>query len=265
MIDFGLGNEYSKGVGALLKTACGSPCYAAPEMLQGRKYQGLLTDIWSSGVILFAMLCGYLPFEDPNTDELFKKIIDGKFDMPENLSEDAKDLLRNILKTDPRKRFNLLKIKNHKWFNLCKYEEKPNYIKKIDDDIIKKVAHMGLDEKACKKFLIQNEHNYLTASYYLLLQKKYRQQEHMQNFMESLKHPHKPKRSLSCQTKLMFEPSIFDIYFYHTLNEKIFISTKAYTDDEGIFFLFIVNYRFCLSFVILVIIYDYFLYFNRKG
>ena len=80
-----------------MKTACGSPCYAAPEMLQGKKYQGLLSDIWSSGVILFAMLCGYLPFEDPDTEELYRKIIDGKFEIPDFLSEDAKDILKNIL------------------------------------------------------------------------------------------------------------------------------------------------------------------------
>jgi len=61
IVDFGLGNTYKKG--ELLKTACGSPCYAAPEMIAGQKYDCLLVDIWSSGVILFASICGYLPFE----------------------------------------------------------------------------------------------------------------------------------------------------------------------------------------------------------
>lgn len=233
IIDFGLGNEYSKGVGGLLKTACGSPCYAAPEMLLGRKYQGLLTDIWSAGVILFAMLCGYLPFEDPNTEELYKKIIDGRFEIPDGLSEDSKDLLRNILKTDPKKRFNIMKIKSHKWFNLNKYEEKFNYIKKIDEETLTKMSLLGLAERECKKFLVKNEHNYLTASYYLLLQKKFRQQEHMRIFMESLSHPRKPKRSSSCTTKLLFEPSIFDVYFYRTINEKIYISAKGSAEAES--------------------------------
>lgn len=62
IVDFGLSNTYKKN--ELLKTACGSPCYAAPEMIAGKKYESVCVDIWSSGVILFALLCGYLPFED---------------------------------------------------------------------------------------------------------------------------------------------------------------------------------------------------------
>lgn len=65
IIDFGLSNLYEEG--ELLKTACGSPCYAAPEMIAGKRYEGIMVDIWSSGVILFAMLCGYLPFDDNET------------------------------------------------------------------------------------------------------------------------------------------------------------------------------------------------------
>ena len=57
--------------GQKLKTACGSPCYAAPEMIRGERYYGLGADIWSSGVILYAMVCGYLPFEDQNTKKLY--------------------------------------------------------------------------------------------------------------------------------------------------------------------------------------------------
>lgn len=74
----------------LLKTACGSPCYAAPEMIAGKKYEGLMADVWSCGVILYAMICGYLPFEDPNTPALYKKIISGEFKVPKFVSPSAK-------------------------------------------------------------------------------------------------------------------------------------------------------------------------------
>jgi 5'-AMP-activated protein kinase catalytic alpha subunit len=75
IVDFGLSNQYKPN--ERLKTACGSPCYAAPEMIAGKKYECLGVDIWSCGIILYAMLCGFLPFEDPNTNKLYKKIMAG--------------------------------------------------------------------------------------------------------------------------------------------------------------------------------------------
>ena len=70
-------------------------------MIAGLKYDGLKADIWSSGVILFALLCGYLPFDDPDTQILYNKIMHGKFDTPNFLSKDAKYILNGILNTDP--------------------------------------------------------------------------------------------------------------------------------------------------------------------
>ena len=76
-------------------------------MIAGKKYVGLRVDVWSSGVILFAMVCGYLPFEDPNTSQLYKKILAGDYKAPSFLSADCKDLLKNVLNTDPDKRFTI--------------------------------------------------------------------------------------------------------------------------------------------------------------
>lgn len=84
IVDFGLSNMYEPG--ATLKTACGSPCYAAPEMIAGKRYHGLKTDIWSSGVVFYAMVCGYLPFEDPKTSNLYKKIMSAEYTLPKFLS-----------------------------------------------------------------------------------------------------------------------------------------------------------------------------------
>jgi 5'-AMP-activated protein kinase catalytic alpha subunit len=95
IVDFGLSNMYKNG--ETLKTACGSPCYAAPEMIAGQRYHGSQVDIWSCGVILFALICGYLPFEDPNTSNLYKKILSGDYTIPKTPSDEAKDLIRNIL------------------------------------------------------------------------------------------------------------------------------------------------------------------------
>ena len=74
IIDFGLSNTYKTD--ETLKTACGSPCYAAPEMVAGKRYNGLMVDIWSMGVIMYALVCGYLPFEDPDTRLLYQLKID---------------------------------------------------------------------------------------------------------------------------------------------------------------------------------------------
>jgi len=80
LVDFGLSNTFKPG--GLLKTACGSPCYAAPEMIAGHDYIPSKVDVWSCGVILYAMVCGYLPFEDPDTAQLYKKILKGDFTLP---------------------------------------------------------------------------------------------------------------------------------------------------------------------------------------
>ena len=120
--DFGLSNLYEQG--ELLKTACGSPCYAAPEMLEGNNYKGLSVDIWSSGIILYAMVCGYLPFEDKNTNQLYAKIKKGIFEIPHNLSDMAKHFLQIVLEVNPDNRVTIPQMREHPWFNISKIDPK---------------------------------------------------------------------------------------------------------------------------------------------
>jgi 5'-AMP-activated protein kinase catalytic alpha subunit len=115
IIDFGLSNLYSKP-SDLLETACGSPCYAAPEMIAGKAYKGLEVDMWSCGIILYAMLCGYLPFEDPDTDKLYKKIIRCDYTFPHYISAEGKDLIQKILNTNPKERYKLADVRKHPWY-----------------------------------------------------------------------------------------------------------------------------------------------------
>jgi 5'-AMP-activated protein kinase catalytic alpha subunit len=114
IVDFGLSNTYKNG--ETLKTACGSPCYAAPEMIAGKRYLGSQVDVWSTGVILYAMINGFLPFEDPNTSNLYKKILKGEFKISKSLSSDAQDLLPRILNIDPDKRYQISEIRKHPWY-----------------------------------------------------------------------------------------------------------------------------------------------------
>ena len=120
IIDFGLSNFFT---GNLLETPCGSPCYASPEMVMGKKYNGFDIDIWSSGIILYAMLCGYLPFEEMENDEynevLFKNIVECNVDYDnEFISPITKDLLTKILVKDPKKRIKIEEIKQHSFYLL---------------------------------------------------------------------------------------------------------------------------------------------------
>lgn len=129
VVDFGLSNIYNNDKnGNTLKTACGSPCYAAPEMIAGKRYKGVSVDIWSCGIILYAMLYGYLPFEDSNTSKLYKKILSGEYETQKNISKEANHLLKSILTVDPEKRYKLHQIKKHPWFNIMKPENNEGII-----------------------------------------------------------------------------------------------------------------------------------------
>ena len=122
VIDFGLSNYFEND--ELLCSSCGSPCYASPEMLSGKPYQGLKTDIWSGGIVLYSMLVGSLPFDDQELYKLYEQIKKGKFFLPSTLSLEAIDLLKRILQVDPDKRIGIEEIKKHPWFNM---EKNPIY------------------------------------------------------------------------------------------------------------------------------------------
>ncbi|KAL4401240.1 serine/threonine-protein kinase Gin4 [Malassezia pachydermatis] len=100
----------------MLETSCGSPHYASPEIVSGKTYDGTASDIWSCGIILFALLCGRLPFDDPNIQMLLSKVRSGKFAMPSHLDPEVKDLISRMLQTDPKKRATMHEICNHPWF-----------------------------------------------------------------------------------------------------------------------------------------------------
>ena len=158
-------------------TACGSPCYAAPEMIAGKSYHGLNVDLWSCGIILYAMICGYLPFEDPNTAILYKKILNGAFNIPPFVSLEATDLIRSILRTDPNKRIKLEDVKKHVW--LTKAETIPYNIGIIPDvdeiviesDVLNGLTTFGFDLVKAEHLIKKNKHNNITATYYLQIRK----------------------------------------------------------------------------------------------
>ncbi|KAL5039005.1 Protein kinase [Batrachochytrium dendrobatidis] len=113
--DFGLSNFMNDG--DFLKTSCGSPNYAAPEVISGKLYAGPEIDIWSCGVILYVMVCGRLPFDDEHIPNLFKKINGGIFILPPFLSPAVRELVSAMLVVDPLKRITIPEIRRTDWFN----------------------------------------------------------------------------------------------------------------------------------------------------
>ena len=219
IIDFGLANSYKKNNTSnkninninndnndiLLKTACGSPCYAAPEMVLGKKYYGLNVDIWSSGIILYAMVCGFLPFEDEDNESIYRKIILGKFDIPDKLSNSCKDLICKILEGNPKKRIKIDEIKKHPFLKNC--EERFNriispyeiyYFYNIDSNknvevfnfIIDKIMNMNIKNCDNRNDIIENiknnNFNYITSLYKILLKQAIRNKEITNNNINNI-------------------------------------------------------------------------------
>ncbi|POM65038.1 CAMK/CAMK1 protein kinase, partial [Phytophthora palmivora] len=103
---------------SLMQTACGTPGYVAPEILEGRPY-GAEVDLWSLGVIAYILLCGFPPFYDENNAALFQSIKSGVYDYPspywDCVSDSAKDLISRLLVVDPKKRFTAQQVLDHPW------------------------------------------------------------------------------------------------------------------------------------------------------
>ncbi|CAH0379636.1 unnamed protein product [Pelagomonas calceolata] len=127
--DFGLSNVMRDG--EFLRTSCGSPNYAAPEVISGHLYAGPEVDVWSCGVILYALLCGSLPFDDESIPNLFKKIKSGMYSLPSHLSQLARDLIPRMLVVDPMKRVTVPEVRAHAWFQ----QKLPPYLRHAPDRI----------------------------------------------------------------------------------------------------------------------------------
>ncbi|CAD6271476.1 unnamed protein product [Miscanthus lutarioriparius] len=167
--------------GHFLKTSCGSTNYAAPEIISGKLYAGPEVDVWSCGVILYALLCGTLPFDDENIPNLFKKIEGGIYTLPSHLSPSARDLIPRMLVVDPMRRITIREIREHVWFNiqLSRYLAVPppdtaQQVKKLNEETLNDVLNMGFDKNQLIESLQNRLQNEATVAYYLLLDDRLR-------------------------------------------------------------------------------------------
>uniref|UniRef100_A0A674DJP5 BR serine/threonine kinase 2 n=1 Tax=Salmo trutta TaxID=8032 RepID=A0A674DJP5_SALTR len=189
--DFGMA---SLQVGdSLLETSCGSPHYACPEVIRGEKYDGRKADVWSCGVILFALLVGALPFDDDNLRNLLEKVKLGVFHMPHFIPPDCQNLLRGMIEVDATKRLTLEQIQKHNWYIGGKNEPEPEQpvprkvairslpsTDDIDPDVLDSMHSLGCfrDKNKLMKDLLSDEDNQEKMIYFLLLDRKERYPSH---------------------------------------------------------------------------------------
>ncbi|XP_030578428.1 serine/threonine-protein kinase MARK2 isoform X7 [Archocentrus centrarchus] len=169
--DFGFSNEFT--LGNKLDTFCGSPPYAAPELFQGKKYDGPEVDVWSLGVILYTLVSGSLPFDGQNLKELRERVLRGKYRIPFYMSTDCENLLKKFLILNPSKRGSLEQIMRDRWMNVG-YEEdelkpyiepQPDYKDPRRTDIM---LQMGFSQEEIQDSLVNQKYNDVMATYLLL-------------------------------------------------------------------------------------------------
>ncbi|XP_053908918.1 MAP/microtubule affinity-regulating kinase 4 [Cuculus canorus] len=169
--DFGFSNEFT--LGSKLDTFCGSPPYAAPELFQGKKYDGPEVDIWSLGVILYTLVSGSLPFDGHNLKELRERVLRGKYRVPFYMSTDCENILRRFLVLNPAKRCTLEQIMKDKWLNIGYEGDELRPYREPEEDLgdtqrIEVMVGMGYSREEIREALSTHRYNEVTATYLLL-------------------------------------------------------------------------------------------------
>jgi len=201
IVDFGFSVNFREG--QKLRKACGSPSYAAPEIVSRKPYNPPMVDVWSLGVVLYAMIAGYFPFQGSSNQDLCRKIVRGRFETPEFMSPDAKDLVRRMLVTDPTKRLPLWHVRQHGWCRLVSTSLVPptpprpkpisaaqiessfdsddepgdkSPVVDADATVLEQVSALGFGSEYASYCVTRNLHNLASSSYWLL-EKKHRNRQ----------------------------------------------------------------------------------------
>ncbi|KAJ3372122.1 protein kinase, AMP-activated, alpha 2 catalytic subunit [Allomyces arbusculus] len=199
IIDFGLSTMFQPD--SLLETFCGSPFYAAPEMIAGRKYTGPEVDVWSLGVILFALVCGHLPFVNENVKELYKEIAAAKYTCPPHLSTEVMHLIQRMIVVDPKKRATLQEVLDHPWVNDGHTGPPPSHlpdrpairiVSKLSPPIVARLVTFGYSQAEIDAAFLAPDHSKphpIRATYYLILEMLRREERRQRDAVAAVAKP----------------------------------------------------------------------------
>lgn len=171
LIDFGLSNVFFPS--QKLRTFCGSPMYAAPELVQHHEYVGPEVDCWSLGVLLYFLVCGKLPFGGESYAELYQQITCANYTLPSYLSPTCQDLIRHMLVPDPARRFTIEQIVTHPWVLKLNTAASPRYFgylkhEAINTTVLSRLEGMGYERAAVTQSLLTRRFDDPSAVYYIL-------------------------------------------------------------------------------------------------
>lgn len=184
LTDFGFSNKFCPG--QKLETSCGSLAYSAPEILLGDSYDAPKVDVWSLGVILYMLVCGHAPFQEANDSETLTMIMDCKYTIPSHVSPVCVRLIEQMLIRDPDKRASLEEIANDPWLNCGDAIQPADYLPLVSREHLSDEDHAHIIQKmvngsiATKEEIVEaldkNNYNHITATYFLLAERKLRAQ-----------------------------------------------------------------------------------------
>ena len=175
IVGFGYSSFYQKN--KKIEGTFGSLCYACPEIIDEQPYDPELADVWSLGVVLYVLICGYLPFSDEDDNKNKMLISEGKIEFPKEMSNKLKDLLRHMLDKDPNKRYNFQKVAKHPWikpYSESFFSQGINVYKiifPVEEKILNIINEYDLDKMKVKEDLIKNKFNIGTGLYKQIVRK----------------------------------------------------------------------------------------------
>lgn len=209
LADFGFGQYFSSD--RMLNTWCGSPPYAAPEVFEGKEYEGPELDCWSLGCILYVLVCGKLPFDAPDMAQLKELITNGRYQIPWFISNECFDLIKKCLMPNSRRRIKMCDIRGHAWLQGLQSVVEP-IEPVINQNVLDVMASVGIDRQKIIDAVQTHAFNELFALYHLLLDKEKSQlRSYRQNHFN---HQQQQQQQYNRQ----FSPSV-DQYGFPTMHE----------------------------------------------